>query len=150
MSDTDTLLTSVAQAAAAAATDAAPAGGAVTTTATPPAAATTTTAAEPPAPPAGAAAASAKTEPFTARAALELTALAYPTMSASLTKLAAAADGGEAAFRSALLAERDTTAAPGLSTASTSTRQDPPKSRSGEDKQRGAGLKAAAQAQNAT
>ncbi len=153
MSDTS-LLASV----AAAALDAA----AAATPETPPAAPATTTiaapetpaAAAPPAPstePAPAAPpAKASTDTLTARAALEMTALAYPAMSGVFAKLATAADGGEVAFRAALLAERtDTTATP-LSTASTSTKVEQPKGVSGEDRQRGASLKAAAQAQNAS
>lgn len=87
-------------------------------------------------------------EPITARAALELTALAHPSMSATLTKLAAAADGGEAAFRTALLADRnEASASAPVTTAQTSTAQKAPGARSSEG--RGSGLKAAAAAQNA-
>lgn len=88
------------------------------------------------------------TQALTARAALELTALAFPNMSATLTKLAMAADGGEAAFRSALLAERTPADAPAgtVSTVQTSTSVKKPGEASSEG--RGAGLKAAAAAQN--
>lgn len=99
-------------------------------------------AAAPPAP-----AAASGPAPITARAALELTALAHPSMSATLTKLAAAADGGEAAFRTALLADRnEANASAPVSTAHTSTAQKAPGARSAEG--RGSGLKAAAAAQN--
>lgn len=85
---------------------------------------------------------------LSARTALELTALAFPTMSAALTKLAIAADGGEAAFRSALLAERSPADAPTapISTAQTSTSVKKPGEASHEG--RGAGLKAAAKSLN--
>lgn len=98
-----------------------------------------------PEPPASSAQASA----FSPRVALELTALAYPAMAATLTKLAIAADGGEPAFRAALLAERATGGDPSttVSTAQTSTVVKP-SGKSAADG-RGAGLKAAAQAQNA-
>ncbi len=93
------------------------------------------------------AAASVAANGLTARTALELTALAYPTMSAALAKLAIAADGGETAFRAALLADRATDgSASVVSTAQTDTAvADPAKAgREG----RGAGLKAAAAALN--
>lgn len=153
-----TLLASVAAAAAAGA--AAPASQETPAPAEPTGASGSTTAA-PAAPPetaaqgtpaAGASAGGGDPEPaaqaLTARAALELTALAFPNMSTTLTKLAMAADGGEAAFRSALLAERTPADAPAgtVSTVQTSTSVKKPGEASSEG--RGAGLKAAAAAQN--
>lgn len=102
-----------------------------------------------PAPAPSSQAAEASPSPFTPRVALEMTALAYPSMAANLTKLAIAADGGENAFRAALLAERaggDGAAPAAVSTAQTATAvEEPGKPRANG---RGAGLKAAAKAQN--
>lgn len=153
MTDTS-LLASVAAAAAAPQAPETETSTAAASTAAAPAAPAVPQSAPQPAPAAPApAAASAETPApaapaLSARTALELTALAFPTMSATLTKLAIAADGGEAAFRSALLAERtpaDAPAAP-ISTAQTSTSVKKPGEASHEG--RGAGLKAAAKSLN--
>jgi|GEM_PF-1848414 len=157
MSDTS-LLASVAAAAAATATPAIetpapPAATASTTATAAPAPAASAASAETPepAPSAGAPAAApavAAGAGLTARTALELTALAYPTMAGSLTKLAIAADGGETAFRQALLAERGGAQTEPVSTAQTRTAVTAPGAASKEG--RGAGLVAAAAGLNPT
>lgn len=115
-----------------------------------PAAAAPAAAQEPtPSPAPSSQATEASPSPFTPRVALEMTALAYPSMAANLTKLAIAADGGENAFRAALLAERaggDGTTPAAVSTAQTATAVDQPGK--APTNARGAGLKAAAKAQN--
>lgn len=136
------MLADVASAAANAATAPTAPPAATTTTTAPPAASAET------AKPEAAASTDAQASAFTPRVALEMTALAYPSMAASLTKLAVAADGGEGAFRSALLAERagGDGAATTVSTSQTATGVKEPGKAAAEG--RGAGLKAAAQAQN--